>query len=366
MAIKGLLQQAEKLLKSRKFSAVVQLLESRDYEFQDSFEYYYFLGTACMYLGDIGGASRNFASARKISVLDSRLLIAQAALFLRRGDITRALEYYLDIQEKDPSNKIAKEAMEFIRLNGNPETISEWVSSGKIKRFYPPLGIHPIVPSFIRIFVLCLFIGVGFIGFYFYKETTKAPPRADLSSFVLSVDERNNALQEDLSGNVYRYYLTARQINESYDAARNFFQEYRDNAALVEINRLVNSNASAVIRHNVQMLKKQLKEPTFDSIKDSFEFEVVAKDPYLYVDCWVVWTGRLANAVSTDSSFSADLLVGYEKQKRVEGIVPLTFDSAMEIDATLPIRVLGRLGIENGKIHLYGKSVYQPMDGNSL
>ena len=55
-----------------------------------------------------------------------------------------------------------------------------------------------------------------------------------------------------------------------------------------------------------------------------------------------------------------------EKQKHIEGIVPLSFESAMNIDSALPVRVLGRLGIVEGKIHLFGKSVYQPLDGSSL
>ena len=44
-----------------------------------------------------------------------------------------------------------------------------------------------------------------------------------------------------------------------------------------------------------------------------------------------------------------------------------TFQQAMDIDATLPLQVLGRIGVrEDGKLFIQGKSVYQPRDGNSL
>ena len=56
-----------------------------------------------------------------------------------------------------------------------------------------------------------------------------------------------------------------------------------------------------------------------------------------------MWSGRIANSEVTDTSYSCDLLVGYENQKRVEGIVPLVFDSAMNLDPSLPITVLGKI-----------------------
>lgn len=366
MSSRSLLQQAKKLLRSRRFSDVVKLLQNNELNYHESFDYHYMMGVACMYLGDIGGAARCFDSARRISVLDTRLLVAQAALFLRRGDTGRAVEYYLDILDNEPSNKIALEALDFIRRHGTPEVISEWVSSGKIKKFYPPLGINPVFIKF-AVFFAAFAVLVGACGIFLsYRKSLEPPPRGDLTAFVLSVDEKNNALQQDMSAEVYRYILNSRQVNESYAKALSCFQQYKDNEALVEINRILNSNASAAIKHNVQLLKERLSDPTFDTIKDSFSYSQVAEDPYLYIDCWVSWSGRIANAVSTDSSFTCDLLVGYENQKKVEGIVPLVFDGAMDIDPVLPVRVLGRLEVVDGKLNLIGKSIYQPLDGNSL
>lgn len=361
----NVLRQARKLLRARRFPEVNSLLQECQLEYKESFEYHYILGVARMYLNDIGGAWQSFEQARKISVLDTRLQVAQAALFLRRCDTPRALEYYLEIQEKEPSNKIAKEAIEFIRFN-DTEVIYEWVSSGKIKKFYPPLGLHPVIPKVFAVLGVCVLLSVGYGGYSLYKKSTLPPPRVDLKDFVLSVDERNNALQEDMSSDVYRYILTTRQVNDAYSLAVSNVLEYKDNAALVEINRILNSNASSLIKQNAIMLKNNLQEPTFDTIKDSYPYSKVVEDPYLYIDCWVSWTGRVANSVETDTSYSCDLLVGYQDEKRLEGIVPLVFDSAMNIDPVLPLRVLGRLGVSEGKLCMYGKSVYQPLDGSTL
>ena len=69
-----------------------------------------------MYIGDFGSASYNLQQARKIKMSDVRLLLGQAIIFLRRGDTKKALEYYLEVKDNEPANKIADDAIEFIRV----------------------------------------------------------------------------------------------------------------------------------------------------------------------------------------------------------------------------------------------------------
>ncbi|AEE17149.1 tetratricopeptide repeat protein [Treponema brennaborense] len=366
MASHGVLHRARTLLKRRQFSDVIKLLKGCELEYRDSFEYYYILAIACMYVGDTGGAGTYLQAARKIKLLDTRLLVAQAALFLRRGDTGRAVEYYLEVLDNEPANKIAPKALDFIRKHGDPDTISEWVSSGKIKRFYPPLGVPPAVSAWLTVCAVCVLCAAAAVAVYVRREALKPPARADLSAFALTVEDRAHILEDDLSGGVYRYILTPKQIAESYDSVRLYFQDYRDNAAQVEINRILNSNASALVRQNAQMLKSYLREPGFDTVSDNYPYGQVASDPYLYADCWVVWSGRVTNVYATDTSYQCDLLVGYENQKRVDGIVPLVFAEPMDIDAARPLRVLGRIRLRDGKLTMDGKSVYQPVDGNKL
>ena len=359
---------ARKLLQARRFHSAILLLQDRELEYHTDFEFYYYLGLACLYVNDIGGASFYFNKARKISVLDTRLLIAQAAIFLKRGATDEAVEYYLNILDDDPNNKIASEGLKFIKqLSQKPDMLSEWIATNKIKRFYPPLGIHPLIGKlFGLVCIICVAAG-GVLFALQYYEARKPPQRADLSAFVLSVDQRNNALQQDLSGSQYRYILNAREVNETYEKAQEYFQKEEDNLAQREINKLLNSNASVAIQQNARLLMQYFVEPSFDTFKTGFTYSQVAEDIYLYLDCWVMWSGRIANSEVTDTSYSCDLLVGYENQERVEGIVPLVFDSAMNLDPSLPITVLGKISLtENGKLYLKGKSVYQSVDGSTL
>ena len=93
----SVLAKAEKAFRSRKFSKVISLLEPMSIEYRDSFRFYYLLGVSCMYQNDFGGAESYLNRARRIKINSAELMVAQGALFLRRGEIARAVEYYLEV-----------------------------------------------------------------------------------------------------------------------------------------------------------------------------------------------------------------------------------------------------------------------------
>ena len=141
------LKKARVLFKRRKFSAVISMLEPRVIDYRDSFDFFYILGVSCLYMGDTGAAKDYLHRCETIEGTNVQLMIAQAAMFLRRGDTNQAVETYLNVLDYEPGNKIASRAMTFIRTKGDIATISLWVSTGKIKRFYPDPGFYfPVMP----------------------------------------------------------------------------------------------------------------------------------------------------------------------------------------------------------------------------
>jgi hypothetical protein len=291
---------------------------------------------------------------------EPRLLLAQAAFFLRRGDTARAVEYYLDALDLEPNNKIAQKALEFIKEHGESESITLLVETGKIKRFYPPLGVHPAIKKIIVLAALASILCIaGFVLLPTRRIESNA--RADLSLLMLTEDEAKNAIELNMSDSVYRYILSAKDITTSYSLARQYFQDFRDNASQVEINRILNANAALSIRQKARLLMNYFSEPTFDSLVDNYSYRVVAADPYLYQDCFVSWSGRIANVRMQENTLQCDLFVGYDTLQTVEGIVPLVFDTVIDMDPSLPVRVLGRIVFQDKTIALRVKSVYQPL-----
>lgn len=355
------LKKARRALNKHKFPQVIKILLPYVIDYRDSFDFYYILGTACLYVGDIGGAEAYYAKARKIKMIDVNLITAQAVLFLRRGQVNRAVEYYLEAQDYDSTNKLAKKGLDFIRYNNTPEKIHSAVLTKKIEKLYPNCTSFPIkkylisLASFSIVFILCFFILIP-------KFLPSQQMRADLSDLVLTVEDRNNSLETDLSTENYRYILTKDQISQSYEKAQKYFQIYKDNAAQVEINRILNSNASASIRQKARLLMDYFETPGFDTLKDNFTYAQVAEDPYLYIDCWVEWSGRITNVEETALEYHCDFLAGYDELKEVEGIIPLVFDQPVTINTVQPLTILAKIGIQDGKLFLKGNSIFQSIN----
>ena len=360
---KDVLNLAWREMKRRHFSQAIKLLEGREEIYEDNAEYYIMLGTACLYVGDIGTATSCYTRARGIKLTDTNLLLGQAAIFLRRGNTERAIHYYLEILENEPGNKIAKEAMEFIRVHGDYETICRWVDTGRIRQFYPPIGINPD-----RIF----YFSVGAIAFVFGAIVTFSVlgksvkiyngPRRDLSSIALSGDEKSEAQEKDLAGQSYKYLLSNKEITKSYEKALDYFQKNDDNHAQIEINRLLNSNATLSIKQKARVLMGYLSVPTFDTLLFSPSYAEVEDDPYLYLDCYVIWSGRISDVEQGEKYYKCNFLVGYDSMKKLEGIVVLSFDSVPTIENDKPLKILAQISSENGKLVLKGKAVYQSVN----
>lgn len=384
--MKRVLDKARSLLRRRKFSHVISILESGQNPdiYSDNFDYFIIAGTACLYLGDIGSASVYFQRARHIRLTDSTLLNAQAVIFLHRGDTEKAINYYVDVLDNDPENKIALEALEFIRNHGTYEEVCRAIDSGEIKKFYPPLGVNP---DWIRRIVLSaacgVLIAVGILNFknftnfvrgyqsrpYSYKSSN-SKDGVDLSSLYLTVEEIENPHKSDLSVGTYKFILSDKDIKKSYDLAIKYFHDHKENASRVEINRLLNSNASDEIKGKAKMIESYFSEPTFDSLSDNSDnisYSEVAKEPELYIGCTVHWSGRIANAVLEEDSLRCNLLVGYDNMDKLDGITPLVFEKAPEppIDGERAVQVLAKISVEDSKILLEGKTVYQAVKPRS-
>ena len=347
-------------MRRRRFATAIKRLEAKKEIYEENFEYYVTLGIACLYVGDIGASSSYFQLARRIKLIDTRLLLGQAAIFLRRGDTARALQYYLEIKENDPLNKTADEAMEFIRVHGNYDTICRWVDTGKIEQFYPPLGSNPDKIAMFGIVGAAFVLGCVFTFVFFPRGQQYTGPRADLSKLELSSEEKSDAKEKDLSTQSYAFVLSNKEINKKYNDALKYFQSHRDNAAQIEVNMILNSDASVAVKKKARLLMGYFEIPDFDTISDVPSLTDVAGNPALYLDCWVNWGGKISNAVTyEDGSYSCDFLVGDETLSKYEGSVRVHFDSAPSVDVSKAVKLLGKIGMEDGAVSLSGRAIYQ-------
>lgn len=365
MKIDPILAKAARLCSARRFGEAIRLLEPEVVRYHDSFKYYYILAVSCLYSGDFGGAHTYFRRAREIKMREAPALLGLAALHLRRGETDRAIELYLEVLEKESENRIAKRALAVLKKHGDPDRLSDWLESGKFPSLFPPLPRPPSTlarSAFPALAALMLVLALSY-GLALYFGLAPAPFAAAAARpghESLALDETESASPVQVGGS-YRYVLTRKQVLDSYESARRLFTDYRDEAAKVEINRILESNAAEPVKNKARLLLTYTAVPGFDTLKDRYSYRDVQKEPVLYRDVHVAWKGMAANLRAEERATSFDLLVGYDTRNALEGIVPVRLEFAATVDVERPLEVLGRLVPVQGRegFRLEGLALHQ-------
>jgi tetratricopeptide (TPR) repeat protein len=341
-----MLTRGVRLLWRGKHGDVISLLQPEVVRYHDSYNYYYILGSACLRAGDLGGAFAYYKRAREIKMLEPPVLLGMAVCCLHRGDTGKAVDLYLEVLDLDPRNRIAKRGLEALRKHGGAEGIQGWIDSGKMPRLFPPIPKPRLSPARMLgpacLLVLVLALGGGVLAKLGVLPwgASAGQERGGLSGIALEREDRESPMQ---IGGAYRYILTVGQALELYEAGHKLFVGYRDEAAKLSLNRLLESNASESIKNKARLLISYMEVPGFDTLKDRFSYAEVRRDPMVYRDCHVIWRGMATNLRADETTTAFDFLVGYDTRSKLEGIVQVEFKSSVSLNLERPLEILGRV-----------------------
>jgi hypothetical protein len=345
------LRQASRLYRRRRYAQVIRLLESQIFRFRENPVFFYLLGCSCLRLGDLGGAESYLRRANQLRPQDAPTLLGLAAIHLKRGETEPALELWLQVAEFDPHNRQAGRGLELLRRAAAGQDPQLPRDSRRIGRLLPgaPLSARVLLLPLTGLAAAALLLLPRYL------------PQRGLRGRQEVREVRLSAGQPALDSNpgASRYPLTEKQIQESFERAKRFLLQYRDNLATREVNRILLSNASAYVKEKARLLQTFTRVPDFTTVRDSFGFREVAVDPPLYEGCYVVWRGKVANLAVGGEALSFDLLVGYESQRQLHGVVPVTAAFAAELSDGDAVEVLGRVGLPSGKLALQAVSLHR-------
>ncbi|MDR0645129.1 MAG: tetratricopeptide repeat protein [Treponema sp.] len=368
MPLDRVLTKTVRLLRQRKFWDAIHLLEPKIPLYYRSFNCYYLLGLAHLYSNSFGGAIDYFKSARDIKMREPNVLLGFAVLHLRRGETDRAIDLYLEVQDIDEKNKIARKALKIIRKHSRTDTIPEWIDSGRLSELYPPLPSVPISLKSIFTVLVCI-LGLAFVVFCVLVAVKAVEPpfklpfqaNSDRNGLISSVLDQGDRREPVQTGGVYRYILTRAQVLNDYEKARGLFTTYNDEKAKVLLNRILESNAAESIKTKATILLSYMDVPGFDTLKDRIPYSDVVKDPFLYRDCYVIWQGMATNLIIEENRTLFDFLVGYDTRSKLEGVVPTRFNFSVAVNLEKPLEILGRIILEEDSpsISIEGAAVHQ-------
>jgi tetratricopeptide (TPR) repeat protein len=361
------LSKAARLARSRNYTEAIRILDSEDNRYADSYNYFYLYAVICLYSGDLGNALAHFRHAYEIkNMKDPLSMLGLAALYLNRKDTVHAVDYYLDVEELDPGNKIAQKGLAIIRKYSEHDSISAWLADGKLYKLYPPIpyaGVTLGTAISISLAILSVaFLTLGLlVVFHAIPNPFKIRSGRPTVEFELSGQERDEPVE---TAGLYSYILTRNQVVDNYDKALSLFTSYRDEAAKIYLNRILESNASENLKSKSRLLLTFMEIPRFDNFKqsDNVSYTNVAKEPVLYRDVYVIWRGMATNVEVLEEKTTFDFLVGYDTRTALEGIVPVVFNNPVALNSERPLEVLGKivpLSPSSPSIRLEGAAIHQ-------
>jgi hypothetical protein len=292
-------------------------------------------------------------------------LLGLAVLYLKRLNTVKAVDCYLDVLEKNPKNKTAKKALSIIRKYSANESLSDWMTPDRIAKLFPPIPVpffrkKNIIITFVSVMVILTVTFTVLRLMNVISNPFNSGEGRPIDQFTLQRDERNNPIQ---TGGIYRYILTTNQAIQIYERALSLFTAYRDEAAKINLNRILESNASEGLKNRARLLLDNMEVPGFDNFNrnDNISHSNVIQEPFLYRDVHVIWRGMATNVEITNEGTRFDLLVGYDTRTTLEGIVPVFFDKPIAINTERPLEVLGKiiLAASYSEIRLEGVAIHQ-------
>jgi tetratricopeptide (TPR) repeat protein len=367
MKLDPILGKATRIARGGNYEESVKILESEESMYRGSFHYSYLLGVCYLHLGDYSGALENFRHAARLKTQNPLPLLGMAVYYLRRGDIEKTVDCYLDVQELDKNNRIAKKALNIIRKHARGDDFSSVHDTGILQKLYPPVPFaglsagHLAVSAalLLSLFIMCFGILVN--TNVIQNPLKKKGDRNTITGYLLDADDRNQPVQTSGS---YRYVLTRTEVLSMYERAQSLFTTYRDEKAKIELNRILESNASENIKNKARILISFMEIPGFDNFNknDNVPYSDAIQDPPLYREVHVIWRGMAANVNTIQNVTTFDLLVGYDTYRTMEGQVRVVFPSAVAVNTERPLEVLGRIVPTGGQgygIMLEGVAIHQ-------
>jgi len=364
MKMDPLLNKAALLARKRDYEGALRILKAEEDRYYGSFKYYYLYALICLHSGSFVDALTNFRHARQIKMKDPSVMLGLAVLHLKRMDTVQAVDYYLDVKEIDPNNKTAKKALAVIRKYSAADALSDWLTPKRLAKLYPRIPAAAVKSRIIINSLLIIIAALGLsvfllIQFRVIPSPFKIRSPRPSAEFVLSGLERGAPVEV---GGSYRYILTRDQALDLYDKALAFFTSYRDEAAKINLNRILESNASESLKNRSLLLLTYMEVPGFDNFNrnDNASYEDVRSEPVIYRDVYVIWRGMATNVEVTEEFTRFDFLVGYDTRRILQGIVTVMFDIPVALNTERPLDVLGKIVLQEGDaFRLEGEAIYQ-------
>jgi tetratricopeptide (TPR) repeat protein len=330
-------RQGLKAFRKRQWVRSISYLEKALTEKSDP-QVLLFLGYASLFSNDLDGARRYFRGGLEVSENGLELLKGLAYVYLKDERVEDAINLWGEVLEKRPNDRQAQRALQRLR---SAEDLKRFAEDARTRDFFSPQ-----LPIFIKLrpylLGLCITAGIAILVVIFY--TTPLSKKV-LSRFypriveLEEVDFPEGPVTEAEGGALYSF--TEEEIAKAFVQVKKHIYRGRPNSAIILLNRIMNSNASPLVKERFEILYKFIDPPDPLAIDYNPHFHEIIKEPEVFIGVWVSWKGRVANLKKSGDSVHFDLLVNYEGQDTIEGIAHVDIDGIYRIENRQSVEVFG-------------------------
>ena len=335
-----LLRTAERLYRRRDYPGMIRLLEPQVYRYREDHRFYYLLGVACLHTGDIGGAYSYLLRSDQLQ-RSLEATVGLAAIHCRRGEVEQALTLWLQVVEQDPRNRAARYGLALTRRGG--DAVAELRTDGLAHLLpRPPIRWGPVVAGLFVVAVgaSAVILGPSLVASARERLAQRAPAQRPGVEEVNLSGANLDYVAPDRSA---RLQLSSAQVEAAFELAKRNLRQFSDNAAPVEINRILNSNATTGVKERARQLQAFVSPPDFSTLTSSYSYRQVRAEPWLYDAVYVRWSGKVANLSVGQDRISFELLVGYQDERVLEGSTSVFVEFPALLRDGMALEILGQI-----------------------
>ncbi len=349
------LRRACQWLSHGKYSKVIQFLEPKVPLFLEDPDYYTILGRAYLESGMLKNAETYLVRGLQAAPAHLDIRLCLAVCHMKKKDSSSAVRVWLEILDDYPNNRFAAKGLRAVQriTDINSQTVffeklrtGPYLPNIRAKR---PLGVFAML-TVPLLFLLFVYINRESWIFPVLRKSV-AGQRPGAEYFLPGNQAAVGGESEDL------YQIDEAEAVSLLKKSLRYFENYEDNSARFELNKIRNASISEETRKRVDNILKFLAPPTIESLETAYTVKEVSNNPRLYEGCWILWRGVTANVEFLEASISFDFLVGYEDGEVLEGRVPVIvpFLAVME---PLPLELLARVELVDDSFRLVAKTLY--------
>ncbi len=349
-------KQGLKYYRKKQFIQAVSYLEKALRLNKDDYELYLFLGYASVFTEDMEGARRYFRRGLLVNEDNADLLKGLAYVYLKHERIEDAINLWGEVLEKNPGDRFAKKAIEWLRES---DDVEKFIEEARPKRFFsarPPFLVK-IKPYIVGISI-SLFIVIICVVFYatpLYKKTLERfyPEVASLNK--ITFPDSGPVIQDSAENALYSF--SEKDIETSFVRIKKDIYKSKINTAIISLNKVMLSNASPLVKERFDILYKFIEPPDPLSMDYNPRYFEIMKEPAAFAGVYILWTGRIANLELNKKSAQFNLLVNYENEDTIDGIAHITIHGTYYIENKQKVEIFGSFDgfdKETGKLIISG------------